>query len=801
MAGLTIFGVLAFSAWLSDLNSEVTTAFNGKKWAIPAKVYAQAIELYEDQSLSPSVLEFQLRSQGYRSVPRVIDPGTFSRRGNTFDIHVRGFIFPDGAQDAMAIRAKFNIDTLTRLSDINGKPITLARLDPQLMGGIYPQNLEDRMLIQMDKSPETMAKALVVVEDRDFYDHWGVSPKGILRAMLVNMRAGSIVQGGSTLTQQLVKNFYLNNARTLERKIEEAFMALLLEWHYSKEEILETYMNEVYLGQQGERSIHGFSLASQFYFARPLSELSLAKQALLVAIVKGPSYYNPRRFPERAQARRDLVLDMMAEHSIISEQQVTEAKAEPLGIVTSEKLRANAFPAYIDLVKRRLRLEYRNEDLTSEGLRIFTNMNPIVQHQAQKSVSTVVKTLDGGQDNGLEAAMVVVSPRTGEVQAVVGGRDAGVAGFNRALDAVRPIGSLVKPAVYLAALLEQRYTLASILEDKPFTVEDESGKEWTPMNHNKKSNGNVPLYKALAQSYNQATTRLGMDIGLPAVINTLYDLGFEREILSYPSLLLGAIEMNPLEVTGLYQTLASGGYRVPLRAIDAVLDASNEPLTQYSLSIEEALPAAPVELVNFAMEKVTQEGTGRAVYKSLPKEVRVAGKTGTTNDFRDSWFAGYSANTLAVVWLGKDDNSKTRYTGSTGALRIWSDFMKQRSLESLYDPVSGDIAFSAVDTKVGQLTGFGCPGGVPLPFIKGTEPQRSTASCIQPPTQLGQSQAFTQSQPARSKQAEQAPAQPNQPQHPTSAGHQRSGYQESIEDYQRRGSRPNNNNWFRGWWD
>ncbi len=727
---LALGGAIIFIVWLGHLNDVVTKTFNGKKWAIPAKVYAQPVELYEGMSLDPDQLHEQLHRQGYQPVERPDSPGLFSRNGNTFEIYVRGFQFPDGTRNAVKLRATFSGNHLQRLTTTDGKNIPVIRLDPQLMGGIYPASFEDRTLARLPDVPETLLEALVTVEDRDFYEHWGISPKGIARAMAVNIKAGAIVQGGSTLTQQLVKNFYLSNQRTFARKIEEAFMSLLLEWHHTKDEILETYLNEVYLGQQGRRSVNGFALASEFYFARPLSELNLARQALLVAMVKGPSWYNPRRYPERAKARRDLVLDMMADQGTISQVDADKAKGYPLGVVSTERLHANAFPAYIDLVKRQLRQDYDNADLTSEGLRIFTHMNPIVQQQAQASVSRLTKQLDGGKDTGLEAAMVVTSARTGEVQAVVGGRDAGFAGFNRALDANRPIGSLVKPAVYLTALLQpERYTLATPLSDESLTLTESNGKDWSPQNYDKKSHGEVPLYMALAKSYNQATARLGIDVGLSSVIETLKDMGMVRNVAKYPSLLLGSIDFSPIEVAAMYQTLASGGYRVPLRAIDAVLDAYGQPLTQYSLSVEEAFPASSVELVNHAMQTTMSEGTGKAAYQKIPLSIKVAGKTGTTDELRDSWFAGFSADTLAVTWLGRDDNTATRYTGSSGALRIWSDFMSQRPLQSLEPPLSSDIAFYDIDRTTGMLGGTGCRNEITLPFIKGSEPLQY-APCV-----------------------------------------------------------------------
>ncbi|MCL6271758.1 penicillin-binding protein 1B [Sansalvadorimonas sp. 2012CJ34-2] len=734
---LCFCGLVVLAAWMIYLDSVITTTFDGKKWAIPAKVYARPVELYEGLVFAPDTLQAQLRRQGYQPVERISRPGTFSRSGNTFEIFTRSFQFPDGPQKSRKIRAAFKGRELTNLTTISGREVAVTRLEPQIMGGIYPASYEDRVLVRLKDVPKPLVKGLVAVEDRDFYRHWGISLKGIARAMVVNIKAGGIVQGGSTLTQQLVKNFYLNNKRTFSRKIEEALMSLLLELHYSKEDILETYMNEVYLGQQGQRSVHGFALASQFYFARPLQELDLSRQALLVAIVKGPSYYNPRRYPERTKERRDLVLDMMAENGIAPQAEVNRAKRRGLGVVSKERLQANAFPAYIDLVKRQLRSDYREADLTSEGLRIFTSMDPIIQQQAQASLENTTRKLDSGKDTGLEAAMVVTDARTGDVQAIVGGRDAGFAGFNRALDASRPIGSLVKPAVYMTALENpSRYTLTTLIEDSSITLTERNGREWSPQNYDKKSHGKVPLYMALAKSYNQATAHLGMDAGLPSVVSTLKSMGMTRSIIPYPSLLLGALDLSPVEVAAMYQTLASGGFRMPLRAIDTVQDAYGQPLRHYSLSVEKAFPEDQIALIDFALQKTMRQGTGASAYKTLPSSIRVAGKTGTTDDRRDSWFAGYSRDTLAVVWMGNDDNSPTRFSGSTGALRVWTDFMKKRPLQSLRVPQTENIVFYSIDRKTGLLGGDGCTDVSSIPFIKGSEPVQ-TAPCVKQPSSKG----------------------------------------------------------------
>ncbi|MGH8396071.1 MAG: transglycosylase domain-containing protein, partial [Pseudomonas sp.] len=448
----------------------------------------------------------------------------------------------------------------------------------------------------------------------------GVSPKSIARALWVNTSGGKMTQGGSTLTQQLVKNFYLTNERSLTRKLTEAMMAMLLELHYSKQEILEAYLNEVFVGQDGQRAVHGFGLASQFFFGQPLSELKLHQVALLVGMVKGPSYYNPRRNPERALERRNLVLDVLEQQGVATPEQVAAAKKMPLGVTTRGKLADSSFPGFIDLVKRQLREDYRDEDLTEEGLRIFTSFDPILQMKAEASVNDTFKRLTGrkGSDD-VEAAMVVTNPETGEVQAMIGSRQASFAGFNRALDAVRPIGSLVKPAVYLTALEKpSKYTLTSWLSDDPLSVKGADGQMWTPHNFDRRSHGTIFLYQGLAHSYNISTSRLGLELGVPNVLKTLGRLGITREFPAFPSMLLGAGAMSPMEVATMYQTLANGGFNTPMRGIRSVLTAEGEPLKRYPFQIQQRFDPASIYLIQNAMQRVMREGTGRSAYNVLP---------------------------------------------------------------------------------------------------------------------------------------------------------------------------------------
>ncbi|MEX0614317.1 MAG: transglycosylase domain-containing protein, partial [Methylophaga sp.] len=541
----------------------------------------------------------------------------------------------------------------SQLSNAAGEQLTLVRLEPALIGGIYPLNNEDRDLIQLNDAPDALVDALIAIEDQDFYRHFGISPKGIARAMWANMQAGAFVQGGSTLTQQLIKNFYLTADRTLLRKLMEVPMALLLEFHYSKDEILEAYLNEVYLGQDGNRAVHGFGLGAHYYFAQPLPELQLQDHALLAGIVKGPSYFDPRRHPQRAKQRRDLVLKVLLDQDKITEADYLLAVNAPLGVVAKGTLTKEAYPAYLDLVKRQLRQEYADEDLNSEGLQIFTSLDPISQRKAETALTTTIDNLQ--QQHGeklaeLQGSMVVTDPQTGEVLAIIGDRRTRYQGFNRALDAKRPMGSLVKPAVFLTAL-ENGYTLASPVDDSPYRLELPNGDVWEPENYDRQSHEDILLIDALTHSYNLATARLGMTLGLDKVIATLKRLGVDKTLQPYPSLLLGAQSLSTLEMAAMYQTIAAGGFQIPPRAIRSVSDAEGKSLSRYPFKLQQTISAQPIFLLQTALQEVMRTGTGRYAATQLPSGTRGAGKTGPSDDQRDSWLAGYSATRLAVVWL------------------------------------------------------------------------------------------------------------------------------------------------------
>ncbi|TNF36025.1 MAG: penicillin-binding protein 1B [Gammaproteobacteria bacterium] len=718
LAGLVL--VLVMVAYLDAI---VQRKFEGKKWALPAKVYARPLELYAGLSLPKTELLRELQALGYRQATGW-QAGTFQDAGDLVHLHTRGFRFSDGVEPARHLQLQWQGNGLVAL----GHAAPIIRLEPLHIGGIYPAHQEDRLLVRLDDVPPLLLKTLVQVEDRNFYSHWGVSLRGIARALLVNVQSGRLAQGGSTLTQQLVKNFYLTAERSLWRKAVEAVMAVLLEVHYSKDAILETYLNEVYLGQSGPRAVHGFGLASLHYFNRPVGELELHQIALLVGIVKGPSQYNPWKHPGRALERRDLILDMLADENIVPRWQANVAKSRALDIAGSTRGGQPGYPAFIELVSRQLREEYRPQDLSSEGLEIFTAFDPRVQWQSESALAGVVAQLEQRHKlaaGTLQGAVVVTNPVTGEVQAVVGGRSPRFAGFNRALDAQRPIGSTIKPVVYLTAL-ERGRTLATLVDDSPLQVKGPKNTVWSPRNYDKQSHGEAMLVTALANSWNQATARLGMELGVANVLATLKRLGVERTFPPLPSVLLGSVAMSPLEVATMYQTIAAGGFQAPPRAIREVRDARGRPLSRYPLALQQKASPEATFLLQYALVGAVREGTGRSVYNTLPADRVVAGKTGTTDDQRDSWFAGFTGDRLAVVWLGRDDNQPTPLTGSSGALTVWGEIM--RYSEQSLDLVPPDrVQFVAVDRHSGAKTGSACPDALMLPFVKGSEPTQMAA--------------------------------------------------------------------------
>lgn len=714
-----------FLSYLGYLDYTVRKQFAGKRWSIPARVYANPVELYAGHELNAKQFERLLEQLNYRRDYHLSSQGTYYLKNNSVYLKSKSFNFWDTQQESKPLKVSFRGGVIDRIINLaNSAEIAIHRMEPVQIGSFYPTRKEDRILIKLEETPDYLIKGLLATEDRDFYRHFGVSFKAIARAMWANLKAGGVVQGGSTITQQLVKNFYLTSERSLWRKINEALMALILEYRFDKDDILEAYLNEIYLGQDGASAVHGFGLASEFYFGRPLKNLPLDQIATLVALVRGPSYYDPRRYPERAKKRRSLVLDEMHRLGYITKKQLLSAKQKPLAVIARAHRSANRYPAFMDLVKRQLRQEYREEDLTSEGLRIFTTLDSSVQDTLQQTIQHKLTQLERRpRTDKLETAAVVTRRESGEIVALAGSRHASSAGFNRALDAVRPIGSLIKPVVYLTALqYPDKYTITSTISDRDIEIKGPKGKDWNPKNYDNVEHGDIELHTALSHSYNLATVRIGMDIGIARTAKTLRDLGVSREVDLFPSFLLGASPLTPLEITQMYQTLAGDGFATPLRSIREVVAADGERLQSYPYTVRQTVDPAATYITNTILQEVMTEGTGRSAYLYLPKELELAGKTGTTNKLRDSWFAGFSGDYLSVVWIGRDDNKPSGLTGSSGALQVWSELMKQIAKQPVDLIPPDNIEMQWIDPTNGLLANDHCEGARHYPFIRGSAP-------------------------------------------------------------------------------
>lgn len=725
-----IVAMVLFALYLLKLDRTITQKFEGKRWDIPAKVYSQPLELYQGASVDNNTMKSWLELLNYRSDKNYDKTGSFYKSGSTYYIHTRGFTYSASDIDsAQVIKMAIEGGKIKSIQSTKKNSSGVIRLEPVNIGGIYPDNNEDRMVISLDDVPKPLIDALIATEDRRFYEHHGVSIRGIGRAFLNNFTGGSR-QGGSTITQQLIKNFYLNSDRTFKRKANEALMAVLLELHYSKDEILQAYLNEIYLGQNGNRSINGFGLASQFYFDKPLNELRVDQQALLVGMAKGPSVYNPRRHPNDSKARRNTVLNNMLVEGYLTQEDYDAAIEKSLGVVDKPVDGKSRFPDFLDIVKRELNEVYYSDDLKNEGLTIISTMNPITQMAADNAVSKKLGELrkNSSKTKGLQGALVSANPETGELVAVVGSGSE-FTGFNRAVDAKRQVGSLLKPVIYLTALESGRYNLASSVDDSPITVNLRDGGDWSPRNYDGRDHGFVSLTTALAQSYNQAAVRVGMEFGVDTFANQLKRLGVKENIPNYPSVLLGSVNLSPMDMLGVYQVFATGGFRTPIHSIRTVIDDKGRILQRTGLNTKRTIPPDTNYLVNYGLQQVVKTGTAKRI-QSLGSDLNLAGKTGTTNDFRDAWFAGYSGNYVSVVWVGRDDNKPIGLSGGSGALPVWYDYMNRLKLTPVALPEPEGIEWLWLENNSGKLSNERCPEARYLPVRSAYLPDEASSCAI-----------------------------------------------------------------------
>jgi len=699
------------------LDAQVKQKMLGNTWQLPALIYARPMQLEVKQELAVKELIDELKLLSYRKVQTPKRQGEFSASSSAVEFYRRPFDFADGKQGARFIRVEFKAGRISRILEVK-QQLKAIRLEPWLLTRLISSGREDRMFVPLEQVPDTLVQALLLTEDRDFHQHYGIAPMAIIRALIANISAGRAVQGGSTLTQQLAKNLFLTREKSLLRKVNEALMSLLLELGFSKQKILEAYINEIYLGQDGALGVHGFGLASHFYFDRPLSELNTAEIATMVAIIKGPSYYNPRRYTDRVTQRRNLVLRLMFEHNQLDRQQYQHWVNFPLQLSETSQFAKAKFPAFMDKVRRELAQVMDNPQLRDSGIRVFTTLDPIAQQRAEQAVIEGAKALHGkAKSKNLQAAMLVTDIDTGAIRAMVGSSSPGYKGFNRVLDMRRAIGSVIKPAIYLTALEQAAsYNLATPLDDKPISLKGAGGKDWRPQNADKLYRGQVSLVTALSRSLNVPTVRLGMELGLIQVAEMLQRLGVKTKVELYPALTLGAVNLSPLEVNQMYQTMANNGRYLPLHSLAVISDASGQIIWQNPDQASQVVDPQATYLLNYALHMVTREGTARSLKSAFPG-INMAGKTGTTDDYRDSWFSGYDKEVLVTSWVGRDDNKSVNLTGAAGALNLYTRYQQSQQPKSLSRrfPVGLEIAHFYKQT--GQRVAAGCPGSISVPAI------------------------------------------------------------------------------------
>lgn len=715
---LCVVGLVALVGYMIYLDAQIKHTFTGNKWEVPAQIYARPLMLKTELEITQKEVIDELKLLGYRHVSRPNSSGEYNVSGNTLVIQRRAFSFPDGDEPLRKVTVTWRGSRIDQIMDNNANEvIPKIRLEPWLVTRMVSSSREDRMLVKLKEVPALLPKALILVEDRDFYQHHGVAPLSILRALVANIRAGRTVQGGSTLTQQLVKNLYLTREKAISRKIKEALMALIIDFRYSKEDILQAYLNEVFLGQNGDMAVHGFGLASYFYFDRPANELSPPEIATLVAMIKGPSYYNPRRHEERVLERRNLVLRILFDANEINRTEYEKYINEPLGLASGASLASGKHPAFMDKVRRELSVILADPGLRDSGVKVFTSLDIYAQRRAEKAIKQTLDGLQSDRDVQLQGAMLVTDIASGEIRAIVGDRDASFKGFNRALDARRQVGSLIKPAVYLSALEDPAsFNLATPIADEPITLENENGQSWSPLNADKKFRGQVPLIQGLTESLNVPTVNLGLRVGLDLVSDTIKRLGVESDFMQVPAMTLGAMSLSPIETNQMYQTISNNGRYIPLHTVTSVVSANDRLVWQHAEFYSQRVDEAATYLLNYALYNVTTQGTAKRVGRTFPN-INMAGKTGTTDDYRDSWFSGFDRNNVVTVWVGNDDNKPILLTGAGGALPVFINYQKMQAPKSLSRRFPEGLGIAHFDKHTGAVVTAGCPDSLSVPAI------------------------------------------------------------------------------------
>ncbi|HEX8169887.1 MAG TPA: PBP1A family penicillin-binding protein [Thermoanaerobaculia bacterium] len=714
--------------------------FQVRKLRLPTRIYADYTPLAPGTGLAGDDLLEKLDRLGYREVERLEKPGDYTRTNGGVDIYTRAFRHPPtGDYAAQPVRVLFTrnvIDSVVSLRE--ARPLDRAALEPELLTSVLSEQLENRSPVTLEQVPQILQDAVVVTEDVRFWRHPGVDPFGILRAVFRNVKAGGVSEGASTLTQQLVKNYYLTSERTFKRKIIEAFMAVILDARYSKREILEAYLNDIYLGRNRSISILGVGEASRFYFGKPVSELTIPEAALLAGMIRSPNNYSPFNNPELAMRRRNTVLQLMLKEKKINQQQYDAAHAAKLPRKPfRQKTGLGSIPYYVDRVLQELQTDYGIEDVKGRGLKIYTAIDLTAQDAATRVVESSLQSIEKSSkrlrnhEPSLQAALIDVDVPTGEIRALVGGRNYERSQFNRALKSKRLVGSLFKPFVYLTAfepsLSNQNITPATMVSDTRFVLKRRWSEDWSPRNYDGRYMGNVTVRMALENSLNSASVRIGLACGIEPILKTAKTLGVDTELDDdNPSIILGAVGIPPIEMAAAYSTIARQGARMPLRTIRYVTDDRGRRLDGAGEAKPvQVFPQRDVYLLTHVMEGVVNRGTA-AVSRSMGFRKVAAGKTGTTNDKRDAWFIGFTPQTLTLTWVGFDDNDPTGLSGGEAAVPMWTRFMLAATAgqRDAAFAVPGGVVFGDVDKSSGGLATPNCPANMIVheAFKSGTEP-------------------------------------------------------------------------------
>lgn len=731
--------LVAFAALTLYVYKQSVGKFEIRRLSLPTRIFTDFTPLRGGVILSPDDLLDKLGRLGYRQVAALSQAGDYVSGRAQIDVYTRPFTHPTGQYPSQPVRVAFqNGGISTVVSLRQASPIDNAALEPELLTSILSDQLENRRPVTLDQVPQHLQDAVIATEDVRFWHHPGVDPIGLFRAAFRNVRAGGVTEGGSTLTQQLVKNYYLTNERTFKRKAVEAFMAVILDAKYSKREILEAYLNDIYLGRNRSISILGVGEAARFYFGKPVSELTLPECALLAGMIRSPNNYSPFAHPELAIQRRRTVLGLMLSQKKIKQDEFDQAMATKLPPRPSrERSGLSSIPYYVDRVLQEMARDYGVKDVKGLGLQIFTAIDLSAQDVAARTIETGLATLETGSsrlrrpDQPLQGAMINVDVPTGEIRALIGGRNYDVNQFNRALNARRQIGSLVKPFVFATAfepsLSNQNITPATLVSDTRFVYKRPLSEDWSPRNYEDVYHQTVTVAEALEQSLNSASVRIGLACGLEPIVKTAHTLGITSDIDSKnPSLLLGAIDVSPIEMVDAYSTIARLGSRLPLHAVKFVTDDRNRMLSAGGdVQAVQVFPARDMYILVSLMKGVVDRGTA-ATSRSMGFHLIAAGKTGTTNDKRDAWFIGFTPKTLTLTWLGFDDNEPTGLSGGTGAVPIWTRFMQAVTAgqPSADFAAPAGIIVAQIDETSGGLAVPQCPARavVSEAFKAGTQP-------------------------------------------------------------------------------